>query len=322
MDYLIIEVQALPTRLKGMLKKLLTSLGSVLAIVALAFIAQQLYANWYKVGSYQFTFSSIAVLLLGALVYAGACFFLSSAWYQILSSLCTHTLSAQSLRSIYARSQIAKYIPGNVLHIASRHIAINRLGVSHKPLAVASVAEIIGLVAASCTFTVIGGAAFGLWTDYINQKQLYFALAIVAMLLVALPMMRKLCIKYIPASRDLLANPRLQWALLRAYLEYLLFFAIAGLVLVGLVFQFNASLGVYDILAIIASFAVSWLAGFITPGAPSGIGIRETILVVSLDKILLSGSGVLIAILFRLITVAGDVLFFSVAGRRVKAGVQ
>ena len=193
---------------------------------------------------------------------------------------------------------------------------------AHKPLAVASVTEIIGLVAASCTFTVIGGAAFGLWTDYINQKQLYFALAIITMLLVALPMMRNLCIKYIPASRDLLANPRLQWALLRAYLEYLLFFAIAGLVLAGLVFQFNAALGVYDILAIIASFAVSWLAGFITPGAPSGIGIRETILVVSLDKILLSGSGVLIAILFRLITVAGDVLFFSVAGRRVKAGVQ
>ncbi|TXK97006.1 hypothetical protein BMR11_10865 [Methylococcaceae bacterium CS5] len=91
---------------------------------------------------------------------------------------------------------------------------------------------------------------------------------------------------------------------------------IAGAILVGLVFQVQGSLGFNNILAIIACFSISWLAGFIAPGAPSGIGIRETILVVSLDKILLTGNGVLIAILFRLITVAGDVLFFVVAGRR------
>lgn len=299
-----------------MLKKLLTYLGSLLAMISLGFIAQQLYVNWYKVGAYQFTLSSVAVLLLGAMLYASACFFLSSAWYQILSSLCSHSISAKSLRSIYARSQIAKYIPGNVIHIASRHISINRLGVSHKALAVASLSEIIGLVSASCTFTVIGGAAFGLWAEYINQQQIYYALAIIAMLLLALPIIRKLCVKFIPASRDLLSNPRLQWALLRAYLEYLLFFALAGLVLVGLVFQFDRSLDINSFLAIIASFAVSWLAGFITPGAPSGIGIRETILVVSLDKIVLSGSGVLIALLFRLMTVGGDLLFFVIAGRR------
>lgn len=108
----------------------------------------------------------------------------------------------------------------------------------------------------------------------------------------------------------------MQWAFFRAYLEYLLFFAIAGAILVGLVFQVHGELKLDNIAAIIATFAISWFAGFITPGAPSGIGIRETILIVSLDKILPGSSGVLIAILFRFITVGGDVLFFAIAGRK------
>ena len=299
-----------------MQKKILTLLGSVVAIISLGFVGQQLFENWYKVDNYQFTFESISVLLLGAIAYACACFFLSSAWYQILTSLSSHSISRRTLRAIYARSQIAKYIPGNVMQIAGRHFMINRLGVAHKPLAVASLTEIIGLVSASCTFSLIGAVLFGLWGEYINPQQLYAGLAFVALLLLLLPLIRKGCLKYIPASHSLLSNPRLQWAFFRAYLEYLLFFAMAGAILVGLVLQVHGELTLDNIAAIIAAFAISWFAGFITPGAPSGIGIRETILIVSLDKILLGSSGVLIAILFRLITVGGDVLFFAIAGRK------
>lgn len=257
--------------------------------------------------------------MLGAMIYAGACLFLSSAWYQILTALSSHSISRKVLRSIYARSQIAKYIPGNVMQIAGRHLSINRLGVAHKPLAVASIAEIIGLVAASCTYSLIAGSLFGLWGDYINQQQLYYGAVAVMLFFVCLPLIRWFCLRYIPVSRGLLGNARLQWALLRAYLEYLLFFAIAGAILLGLVVYLHGQpLSVENIMAIMATFAISWLAGFITPGAPSGIGIRETILVVSLDKILLNGNGVLIAILFRLVTVAGDVLFFALTGRKTE----
>ncbi|OQK16725.1 hypothetical protein AU255_02115 [Methyloprofundus sedimenti] len=287
-----------------------------MAIISLGFVGVQLSENWDKVGAYQFTFASLAGLLLGAVVYAGACFFLSSAWYQILSAISSHSLSVKLLRSIYARSQIAKYIPGNVMHIASRHIMLNRLGISHKPLAVASLAEMIGLVSAAVTFAIIGGTLYDLWGEYLKPQLLYIGLAVIAMLLVLLPLIRIACLKYIPASHDLLKKPRLQGALFRAYLEYLLFFALAGAILVALVFQLDGYVSSNSVFAILASFAISWLAGFITPGAPSGIGIRETILVVSLDKILLAGNGALIAILFRFMTVSGDVLFFIIAGGR------
>ncbi len=301
---------------RPLLKKFITSIGSVIALISLVFVGQQLVENWHKVGAYKLTSESISILFLGALGYACSCFLLSSAWYQILSSLCSENLSTGSLRSIYARSQLAKYIPGNVMQIAGRHIMINRLGVPHKPLAMASLSEILGLMSASCTITIIGSTVFGLGSDYINQQQLYYGLVIIALLLFLLPFIRKISLKLYPTSRKFLCNTNLQWAFFFAYLKYLLFFILAGSILLGLVFYLGGSINLSNISAIIAIFAVSWLAGFITPGAPSGLGIRETILVVLLDKILLSNSGALIAILFRIVTIGGDVLFFGIAGRK------
>lgn len=300
------------------MKKILGSLGSVVALVSIVFVGQQLFENWHKVGEYSFTLASVGMLMLSAIGYACACLLLASAWYQILSTLCAQSFPVQVLRAIYARSQIAKYIPGNVMQLAGRHVMIRRLGVAHKPLAIASLVEIIGLLSASCTVALVGSAAFGLWGSYVNQTQLYYGLGIVAILLLLLPVIRYISLKFFPKSRHFLSSPYLHWAFLRAYLEYLLFFVIAGFILVGLVYQFHNNLNLYNIAALIATFSISWLAGFITPGAPSGIGIRETILVVSLDKIFPGGDSVLIAILFRIVTVVGDILFFTVSGKEVK----
>lgn len=299
-----------------MRKKLLTSLGSIVVLISLGFVGQQLFKNWDKIGSFQLTPELISVLILGAVGYACACILLSSAWYKILTSLYSKTLSVQVIRSIYARSQIAKYIPGNVMQIAGRHFMLRRLGISHKPLAIASLTEIIGLVSASSSFAIMGSALFGFWNKYINQQQLYYGLGIVFVLLILIPFIRKFCLTFFSASRQFLGNTSLQGAFFQAYIYYLLFFTISGAILVGLVFQINGALSIYNIAIIIATFSVSWLVGFITPGAPSGIGIRETILVVSLDKILLGDNGVLIAILFRLVTIGGDLLFFSIAGKK------
>jgi uncharacterized membrane protein YbhN (UPF0104 family) len=88
-----------------------------------------------------------------------------------------------------------------------------------------------------------------------------------------------------------------------------------GIILLGLVIYIHGSIDTYKMIAIIATLSVAWFFGMFTPGAPSGIGVRETILMVSLNEILMSNNGALIAILFRIVTVSGDVLFFTIAGR-------
>ncbi|QSX36832.1 lysylphosphatidylglycerol synthase domain-containing protein [Shewanella sedimentimangrovi] len=58
------------------------------------------------------------------------------------------------------------------------------------------------------------------------------------------------------------------------------------------------------------SFALAWVAGFVTPGAPAGLGIRETIMVTLLEPAYGPGAALSLALLLRLITSLGDALAF------------
>lgn len=62
--------------------------------------------------------------------------------------------------------------------------------------------------------------------------------------------------------------------------------------------------------AAVAAFAASWIAGFATPGAPGGIGIRETALIALLTPLCGEATAVAAALELRLVTTLGDLLFF------------
>jgi hypothetical protein len=59
--------------------------------------------------------------------------------------------------------------------------------------------------------------------------------------------------------------------------------------------------------------AAAWLAGFVTPGAPGGLGVREAILVMALEGTLGKGGALAAAALFRAATTLGDVALYLAA---------
>jgi len=66
-------------------------------------------------------------------------------------------------------------------------------------------------------------------------------------------------------------------------------------------------------------FAIAWIAGFVTPGAPAGLGVREAVLVMGLTPIYGSGMAVGLSVTLRIVTTLGDGLAFVAAllGRKV-----
>jgi uncharacterized membrane protein YbhN (UPF0104 family) len=58
------------------------------------------------------------------------------------------------------------------------------------------------------------------------------------------------------------------------------------------------------------AYIIAWLAGLITPGAPAGLGIRETVLLLLLSGFVMEADLLMAVLLGRLITVVGDLLFF------------
>jgi hypothetical protein len=61
------------------------------------------------------------------------------------------------------------------------------------------------------------------------------------------------------------------------------------------------------------TFAIAWVAGFLAPGAPAGLGVREVILLKILDHFYGTGVAAGITISLRVITLIADCLIFSMA---------
>jgi uncharacterized membrane protein YbhN (UPF0104 family) len=60
-------------------------------------------------------------------------------------------------------------------------------------------------------------------------------------------------------------------------------------------------------------FALAWVLGFVVPGAPGGIGIREAVFVGLYSQVLGEGVVIGLALVLRIITSMGDLLSFGIA---------
>ena len=72
------------------------------------------------------------------------------------------------------------------------------------------------------------------------------------------------------------------------------------------------ALGTADWLPLVPWIAAAWLLGFLIPGAPGGLGIREFVLVLGLTPLVGEAQAALDALMFRLVTVSGDTLMSAV----------
>ena len=61
-----------------------------------------------------------------------------------------------------------------------------------------------------------------------------------------------------------------------------------------------------------AAFALSWLVGFLAPGAPAGLGVREGIMVVLLSGAADNAQLLVFVLLARLVTMLGDACNFLI----------
>lgn len=71
-------------------------------------------------------------------------------------------------------------------------------------------------------------------------------------------------------------------------------------------------------LSLIGLYSCAWLAGFLMPGAPAGLGVRDALLIVFISPIVGPESSAVFVVLFRLIQIGGDFLYWIVvllAGR-------
>jgi hypothetical protein len=120
-------------------------IGWAAVAASLGFVGLQLWqhAPWRLAGAH---LEALTVAIIGgALLYGLAGLFLSSAWYQLLNTG-RGTASLRCHHAVYGRTQIAKYLPGNVFHLVGRQVMGRRLSHSQGRMALASLLEALLLV--------------------------------------------------------------------------------------------------------------------------------------------------------------------------------
>jgi hypothetical protein len=227
------------------------------------------------------------------------------------------TLSLRSGLVVVLRSNVAKYLPGNVGHLAGRVVLARRAGVPTAAVVASLALEALMTVAAGLLFA--GASAprsMAHWLAVADRREGRAAIAL-GMAIGVLGVIAAWL--WYRSSRRLAGSPTTwlpRWiGSSRAVTSlglYAVNFALLGAALVTLARSvLPMSPSPYWLLA--GSFAVAWVAGFVLPGAPGGLGVREAVLVAELDPILGGGQALTLALLLRVATVAGDGLAFLIS---------
>lgn len=286
-------------------------LSIIIVFVALYFVADKIWSNRLWVYAKQFTRQILIIIFLGSILYALSGFLLSSAWRRLLLWFGHFNANVKETHAIYAYTQIAKYIPGNIFHIAGRHALGKQLGFGHGQLTGAAIYEVSGLLTASTALALAGTAFYGM--NYMRLSVTNLLIIFISMLLLTL--FSNKVITKLPKFKSLNMQEKkiseISTQLIPIYFLYLFFFVIAGVILCWVTNTVSHIDNLHQAGYVIMTLAVSWIVGFITPGASGGIGVREAIMIILLKNSHGESASLFIALIFRMITVLGDLLYFA-----------
>jgi hypothetical protein len=297
----------------------IAKMAAALAVAgaALLFLAQALHASWDKLQPVLLT-PRVLVTALGLSAVYGITFFIPfAAWYYTLRRNSPARVPFGAAAHIYCLSNIAKYLPGSVMHFAGRQILGSRLGWSHLAIARATILEIAAMAGGVCIVVLVvglspaGGQVIAPALHQIGITPTYWRPA--ALLLAAAGLLALLPLARLQVFERLFGVP-LKSALVVLLLDTL-YFAIYGVMAAFFVQQLSLAPPAPEPAQIAIAFLVAWLVGFAIPGAPGGLGVRESMLVLLLAGTADGGSTTALALGLgmRFVNTLGDAICAGLA---------
>lgn len=287
-------------------------IGTVIAVMAMIACARFARQHVDALPPISWDLGTLLTLAAVALLQVASLIVLALGWRGWLRAL-GHPLSTRRVTSVFLGAQLAKYLPGNVFQYAARVELLHRHGTRRSEATRSVVLESATLVLTGLTIAVLvaqgpGEPLLRQLIDHVSPRRAARMLALIVIaglggLLIAGQ-------RWGRATR--VPRRALLGALLGSVPLYVTFFALqcAGLWLVA-----SRLFATEDVPLVLlwGVISLAWTAGFVTPGAPAGLGVRDLILLTALDALAGPGTALGIAGFHRLATVAGDALAFGVA---------
>ena len=304
-----------------MLKRAAKTVSVVLALAALAYFARH---AWRTLEGQDLSMllqgPGLGGMLLLVLLYTASIATTSAAWYWQLQSLHQPASFAWTTTAL-AVTQFGKYLPGNVGHHIGRVGLAVGAGVRlSAALLTIGYELLLAIVAAAhlCAVAILlwppVAFADASWLAYRWPLLTLVSLGAAAGLVLAPQLVAILSRLRSPTAPTVEANALSLdlHAIAGSYAMYLGSLSAIGIGLWALALTVVPD-GTTVPMAFffIGAFATAWIAGFIVPGAPAGLGVREVVLAAWLGDALPPTTVVVLVLALRIATTIGDAVNFA-----------
>jgi uncharacterized membrane protein YbhN (UPF0104 family) len=290
--------------------KILNLVGGIVTVAALFFIIKKLIELNFDY-SLLFQSKNFLFIVLFSVVYGINMFVICIPWKTFISILTRRKIPFNNATWIYNKSNLMKYIPGNIFQYVGRNELAIRLDLSQVDVSFATICDVIMIVAANFLLSVLMYVqGVSKWFSKYGITSFYFVfivLAIIFIVFIILFIKRKQYVKNYLKKLSVFVERQSLVKLIGCFLFYL-FLALVISLLFTFVLQniVGTSLKPEVIPIVIGTYSLSWIAGFIVPGAPGGIGIREAVITLLLAGIIPVSDALLAALIFRFVNIIGD----------------
>jgi len=276
---------------KDKLKKLVYFLGKSLGILGLVFV-------FYKL-SQEYTLSSFVkqfILLLDILPFLLILNFLSIvigiyAWHAMLEHYAKKSFPYLSSYYYFSKTEIAKYLPGNIFHFIGRQALASKIGISQVEMV---------KITLLLSFLLLTGTVFtSTFFAFLSENIPHTILTLMGLSSIIILIILVYLYPSFPLRKKVTMNSYLALSI-----------ALQGLMLGMIVMYQSESFTANLFFLCVSIYTVSWLIGFVTPGASGGLGIREGTFIVIATYLQVDISADIIifsVLLVRLINIAVDI---------------
>ncbi|WP_061216141.1 hypothetical protein [Leptospira santarosai] len=231
------------------------------------------------------------------------------AWKIILEFTVSNSISIPfpDILYIYTKANLGKYIPGNIMEFVIRNYLASKMRISHTNIAFSSFLEmgISLLIAVLIAFSLNHQSLIFIFSSF-QDRLWFFIVAVFTVLILSIFLIyRSSRIRNLILQ---LFKKKSLYMFLSTSSIYLLVFVNLTLTLL-LIFTelFEIPLDLRFSIQCISAFVISWIIGFVVPGAPGGLGVKEATLVILLTGTASESTIVTVAMVHRIISVFGDI---------------
>jgi uncharacterized membrane protein YbhN (UPF0104 family) len=296
------------------MKRLLTLTGLLVSLACALFFARAIAQHWGALSRVTLTHTAWLSLASALVIYVATYPVVSFAWSRSLKALGQPLRYLTAMR-ILLLSQFAKYLPGNVGHHVGRVLLAKRAGLPLDAVVSSMLLDTLLVLAAG---TACSLPAVQLLVEVTSHQatgqfrtfgMVIAGTAIISLIIVLLPPVRRVTVRQTSYIQRLIRPSKLS-LLAAAWAAHCVNFLAGGTALYLLCSTFAGSVATHYWMGVVGIYSAAWLLGFLVPGAPAGLGVREIALMLGLGPLFGPEPATAAAAALRLVTTLGDGLAF------------